>query len=108
MPDIVFLYVTAPDLKTAQKLAETLVAGKLAACVNILPGMQSIYEWQGKIEQADEVVMIVKTTVAAAPAARETIIKAHPYETPCIAALPVNAPLSAEAFLKWIEDVANA
>lgn len=108
MPEIVFLYVTAPDLKIARNLAETLIAGKHAACVNILPGMKSIYEWQGKIEQTDETVMIIKTTAEAAPGARETIERAHPYDTPCIAALPVHAPLSAHAFLKWIGEVAKA
>ncbi|MBT8472544.1 MAG: divalent-cation tolerance protein CutA [Marinicaulis sp.] len=100
--EVVFLYVTAPDADVADQIAETVIADKCAACVNILPGMRSVYEWGGKVECAEECVLIVKTTAAAAPAARDAIINAHPFDTPCVAALPVDPAGSSTAFLDWI------
>jgi len=98
-----FLYCTAPDVETADKIARRLVSKGQAACVNILPEMRSVYKWQGEIEQAVEAVFIVKTTAEAANNARETILNWHPYDCPCILALPVDAINSAPAFLEWIE-----
>jgi periplasmic divalent cation tolerance protein len=105
--DIVFLYVTAPDPKTARQIARTLIAEKLAACVNISAPMTSIYEWQGTIEETAEIAMFVKTTAAAVKRARDRIIALHPYETPCIAALPISAHGSATAFLDWVAEATN-
>lgn len=97
----VFVYVTVPDMQTAERIADTAVGERLAACANILPGMQSIYHWQGKIEKAEEVVVILKTS-AARFAEIETRIKTmHPYETPCIIALPITAVHA--PYLRWIE-----
>lgn len=102
------LYCTAPDEETATKVGEMLVIDGHAACVNVLPGMRSVFRWEGKIETADEVVFIVKTTVAAAPDARQAILDAHPYDCPCVIALPVDAANSSPAFLEWIEMATKA
>lgn len=102
MEPIVFLYVTAPDEAAAGRIAEALVEGRLAACVNILPRIRSVYRWEGAIERADETAMIVKTTAARADAARAIIQSRHSYETPVIAALVIDSGRSGEKFVRWI------
>ncbi|GAB4520224.1 MAG: divalent-cation tolerance protein CutA [Amphiplicatus sp.] len=102
MTSIIFLYATAPDVDTARKLAAALVEKKLAACVNILGGSTSIYRWRGAVETAEEATLIVKTHECAASAARDLILRLHPYETPCVAALRVDPDASNPAFLEWI------
>ncbi len=87
--DIVFLYVTCPTLTEAETLAEAIVAERLAACANILPGMRSVYWWQGKLEKADEVVVIFKTRPDLVDAATAAIKAAHSYTVPCVLPLPV-------------------
>ncbi len=108
MSTVTFLYSTAPDEKTARKIAETLIAEKLAACVNILAPMQSVYEWDGTLEQSAEIPFIVKTTDQVAPAACDRILAAHPYDCPCIAALPIDDHGSSAAFLDWIRGGVDA
>lgn len=102
MSEIVFLYATAPDRALAAKIAERLVESRAAACVNLLPGIESVYRWQGRVERAEEVALIVKTTAAAAGFARAEIRALHPYETPAIAAWPVSAAGADPDFLAWI------
>lgn len=104
MSTVTFLYSTAPDEKTARTIADILVAEKLAACVNILAPMQSVYAWDGKVEQAAEIPFIVKTTNEAAPAACDRILAAHPYDCPCVVALPIDDRGSSRAFLDWVGD----
>lgn len=102
MDGCVILYTTWPDAETAEACAAEAVARRLAACANILAPMRSIYRWEGAVEQSAEIPMLLKTTRAAAPALRDMIAAAHPYDTPCIAALPVEAEGSNPAFLSWI------
>lgn len=108
MCDILFLYVTAPDDQTARRIAKSLIEEKLAACVNILAPMRSIYRWKGAIEETDEIPMIVKTTKTAAQKTRDRITSLHPYETPCIVALSVSEESSSAPFLDWIRQATNA
>lgn len=89
MPDATFLYVTAPDGGAAERIAEALVDERLAACVNLLADMRSVYRWEGKVERSDEVVLIVKTATDRVDAASLRIRELHPYATPCIVALPI-------------------
>lgn len=96
------LYTTWPDAQTAQTAAAQLVEDRLCACVNILPGMTSVYAWEGGIETAAECVALFKTTADAAPALRERITALHPYEEVCVLALPIEAEQSAADFLNWI------
>lgn len=96
----IFIYVTVLSEAEAQKIAEAVVASRLAACANILPGMKSVYRWEGKIEQGSEAVIIFKTRAALFSAVEARVRELHSYETPCIAALPlteVSAP-----FMQWI------
>lgn len=104
MTDIRLLYVTAPDEETARRIAEALIADRLAACVNILAPMRSVYRWEGKIEEGIETPMIVKTSAAKAPAARDRILDIHPYDTPAVIALDVDAAASSAAFRAWVAD----
>lgn len=94
------LYITAPDKPQALHLADLLLEARLVACVNILPGIHSLYHWEGRREEAQECAMIAKTTEALAAAAIECVRKAHPYECPCIITLPITG--GNEAFLAWI------
>lgn len=107
MTDIVFLYTTWPDALTARAAARRLIEQGVAACANIGAPMRAIYAWQGKIEESDEIVMIVKVGRAQAAAARDALIAAHPYETPCVCAIPIEAAFSAPAYLAWLAAVSD-
>jgi len=96
----IFVYITVPAAFDARNLAATLVTDRLAACANILPGMKSIYHWEGKIEEAEETVVLLKTRDTLFPAVEARVKELHPYETPCITALPVTA--AHKPYLEWI------
>ncbi len=98
----VLLYTTWPDNASAEACARIIIAERLAACANILGGVQSIYRWENDIETADEVVMIVKTTKQAAERAVARISALHPYDVPVIAAAPLGES-SAAGFLQWLQ-----
>ncbi|HEX4042560.1 MAG TPA: divalent-cation tolerance protein CutA [Xanthobacteraceae bacterium] len=85
----VFVYTTYPSIVEAEHAGRTLVERRLCACVNILPGMVSLYWWQGKVERAEEVVMITKTRATLAEAVRAAVKAMHSYTTPAILVLPV-------------------
>ena len=95
------VYVTAPTLAEAESLARLAVEGRLAACANILPGMRSLYWWQGRLESADETVLLLKTTAELAPALIRALTEAHSYDCPCVVALPIAS--GNPDFLRWIE-----
>lgn len=98
--DEIVVYVTAPDMETARTIGRDIVSGRLAACVNILPGMESFYWWDEAVQQDDEVVLIAKTTALHFEALKDRITALHPYELPCVVGLPItcgHAP-----FLRWI------
>jgi periplasmic divalent cation tolerance protein len=100
MERAVLVYTTYPSLIEAEKAGRAIVERRLAACVNILPGMVSHYWWQGAIERGEEVVMIVKTRASLAEAVRKAVRQSHGYTTPAILVLPiesVDAP-----YLAWI------
>ena len=84
----------------AVRLAGLLVEGGLAACVNVLPSVQSIYRWEGKLENEEESLLIIKTTTAAFPALRDALAEAHPYDVPEILRLDVADGLP--AYLEWV------
>ena len=98
--DARLVFCTCPDAATAQALARLLVERRLAACVNLLPQMQSLYRWQGQVEQAEEVQLLAKTTADRLEALSAAILQHHPYELPEILALSPNAGLP--AYLDWI------
>jgi periplasmic divalent cation tolerance protein len=98
--EINFIYMTAGDRAEAKKIAGELVASRLAACVNILDNMNSVYMWQGDIQDDTEVVMIAKTTRAMVPQLIEKVKSLHSYDCPCIVSLPVLD--GHRPFLDWI------
>lgn len=97
---------SCPDEETAQSLATSLVETKLAACVNILPAVQSVYQWKGKIERDQEVLLLIKTTQHRFPEIEEHILARHPYERPEIIAVSIEAGL--KPYLQWIDDVTES
>lgn len=97
---VVFAYVTAPSEAEAARIGRVLVEERLAACVNILPGMRSIYRWQGRVEEAAEAVLIAKTRADRFTALSARVRQLHPYELPCITALRVEA--GDAGYLDWI------
>ena len=83
------VYCPCPDLDTARRLGHGLLNARLAGCINILPGMVSLYEWEGKREESQEAVLIAKTSAAKARAVRHVLEKEHPYAVPAILVLPL-------------------
>jgi periplasmic divalent cation tolerance protein len=89
MERAVLVYTTWPSIVEAEQAGRAIVERRLAACVNILPGMISHYWWQGKLERADEVVMIIKTRASMAEPVHGAVKELHSYTTPAIMDLPV-------------------
>lgn len=87
MSDVLVILCTFPNLDQARQIGTVLVETQLAACVNLLPAVESIYRWQGKVETATETLAIFKTTAAAFPAFEKALAELHPYEVPEIIAL---------------------
>lgn len=99
-PALVALWSTFPDESAAETAGRALVEARLAACVVVLPGLASIYRWQGEIETAREVVMIAKTRADLRDAAMAAIARTHPYEVPAVMALSVEAV--AASYAAWV------
>ena len=91
MERAVFVYTTWPTTVEAEKAGRTLVERRLAACVNILPGMISHYRWEGKVDRAEETVMIVKTRASLAPAVSDAVKELHSYDVPAILVMPLES-----------------
>jgi periplasmic divalent cation tolerance protein len=100
MTDVLLVITNLPDAASATQLAQQLVEARVAACVNQLAPCTSTYRWQGKIETATEVPLLIKTTQAAYPQLEKLILAAHPYELPEIIAVPVTDGLP--AYLAWV------
>ena len=98
--DYVIVLTTLPVDQDADRFARTLVGEKLAACVNVLPPMRSIYRWQGAIESADERQVAIKTTVARVKALETRLKALHPYEVPEFVVLPIIA--GSQQYLSWL------
>ena len=96
-----FIYMTASSKAEAQKIGKALVDSRLAACVNILDNMQSIYRWEEKIQEDSEVVLIAKTTETLIPLLIDKVKSLHSYDCPCIVSLPVLDGYP--PFLEWIK-----
>lgn len=99
--NVLSVYVTVPDEATALRIARAVVDERLAACANILPGgCRSVYRWQGQIEEAQEVAMILKTTSPRFEALNQRIAELHPYDVPCITAWQVTSGY--RPYLDWV------
>lgn len=101
MPDAALIVLTMlPDLEAAQALARALLAGRLAACVNVGASVESMYHWRGEIETAREVPVAIKTRALLYPRVEALILAAHPYELPEVVAVPITHGLA--PYLDWI------
>ncbi|KAL4675502.1 protein CutA isoform X1 [Macaca nemestrina] len=99
-------FVTCPNEKVAKEIARAVVEKRLAACVNLIPQITSIYEWKGKIEEDSEVLMMIKTQSSLVPALTDFVRSVHPYEVAEVIALPVeqgNFP-----YLQWVRQVTES
>ena len=98
--DALLVFTNLPDAESARALATTLVEQRVAACVSVLAPCQSIYRWEGKLEEAEEVTLLIKTSAARYAALEEAIRAYHPYELPEIVAVRVEKGLP--AYLAWM------
>ncbi|MBZ4192793.1 MAG: divalent-cation tolerance protein CutA [Candidatus Contendobacter sp.] len=94
------VYCTCPDQGVAERIAEAVVAERLAACVNLIPGVTSVYRWEGQLQRDAEWLLIIKTRSAVYPQLEARICQLHPYQVPEIIALPIQA--GSAAYLDWI------
>ena len=101
MERAVFVYTTYPSIVEAERAGRALLERRLAACVNILPGMVSFYWWQGQIDRGDEVVMIIKTRAGLAEPVRAAVKQMHSYTTPAILVIPIESV--DPSYHAWIE-----
>lgn len=102
MPEILVVFTNCPDAATAERLARHLVSQSLAACVNQLAPVSSVYRWRGDVESAVEVPLLIKCTRERYPAVEQAIRELHPYEVPEIIALPVSVGFG--PYLRWVAD----
>lgn len=101
--DAMVVLSTAPDETTAKELAGTLVEERLAACVNLVPGLRSLYWWEGQLQDDSEVLMICKTDAEHVERLTNKLHDAHPYDCPEVVALEVVG--GSRHYLSWINDV---
>ncbi len=96
-----FLYVTVPDMDTARTIAGGAIKEKLAACANVLPQMTAIYEWDGDVEEENEMIVILKTSRTTATDLAQWIDEHHPYEVPCILEVPLGR--GNHDYVSWLQ-----
>lgn len=97
-----FVYITAADITEARSIGRIILENRLAGCINILPGMESMYWWEGEMEKAEEVVLIAKTQAIYLDELTALVKKHHSYACPCVVAIPVG-PGNPDYF-EWLED----
>jgi periplasmic divalent cation tolerance protein len=100
MEQAMLVLTNMADVVSARSLARALVESRLAACVNLLPGVQSVYRWQGEVEEAEEVTLLIKTSADRYDELEQAIRQLHPYTLPEVIAVPVQAGL--QPYLNWI------
>ena len=99
---VIFAYVTTSDREEALRIGRKLVEERLAACVNVLDGMHSVYQWQGRVEESKECVLLVKSRAVLVDAVIQRIKQLHSYSCPCVAILPVSG--GNPEYLDWIRE----
>lgn len=97
---VLLSFTTCPDAACAERIADALVGERLAACVNILPGVRSVYRWQGRVERAGEVLLLAKTTPERAAKLQQRIVALHPHELPEVILVETAGGLP--AYLDWV------
>lgn len=104
--DTLVVLVTLPSVETGTALGRTLVEERLAACVNVVPGIRSLYIWEGRLAEEGEALLVVKTARERYEALERRILSLHPYSVPEILALPVAA--GSPAYVAWVRDAVAA
>jgi len=99
---VISVYVVFADIEEAERIGRAMIEERLAACINILGPIRSIYRWNGAVEQADEVAAVFKTTDRQADALITRIASLHSYDVPCIANWPIDKVLA--AYADWVEE----
>ncbi|MFM4721070.1 divalent-cation tolerance protein CutA [Aeromonas bivalvium] len=100
MTDAILLLCTCPEQASADLISEQLLERRLAACINQLPGVRSLYRWQGKVERASEIQLIIKSRMPLFAAIEQAILTLHPYDTPELITLPVTGGHG--PYLDWL------
>ncbi len=103
--DAIVVFMTAANGEEATRLADMLVGAHLAACVQIMPEMESVYRWEGKVERQSEVLLLAKTTQAKFADLEREVRALHTYETPEIVAVPITA--GSASYLEWLSNTTN-
>lgn len=93
---------TCPDEQTARRLAAEVVEARLAACVNIVPGLTSVFFWEGEVQSEGEQLLVIKTSDAAYSSLEERLVQSHPYDLPEVIACPIEKGLN--GFLDWVSE----
>lgn len=106
MDDTRLALVTAPDLETAERIVQALVEERIIACGNIVPGIVSIYRWEGEVERSAEVQVVMKTTSTELQRLLDRIPELHPYEVPEILIIPVETGY--RPYLSWVRESVGA
>ena len=101
MAEAIVVLVTTPTPERATEIARAVVGERLAACGNVVPALRSVYRWEGKVQEDEEALLVLKTTRARFDALRDRVLALHPYDVPEVIALPVVA--GSAAYLDWIE-----
>ena len=96
---------TVAGAEDAERIARELVERRLAACVNVVPGVVSIYRWQGKVEREEERLLVIKTRGERFPALREALAAIHPYDVPELIAIPIED--GSPAYLQWLDEAVD-
>jgi periplasmic divalent cation tolerance protein len=96
------VFCTVPDPETAHRIARDAVEQQYAACANLVGSIKSIYRWRGQVEQADETLVLFKTSAARYPDLEAFLVRSHPYEVPEIIAVPLSA--GSAAYVRWVID----
>jgi len=100
VPNVLVVLVTVPTPASARRIADTLITRRLAACVNVVPSVESTFWWQGKVDRCRELLLVIKTTAPRFEALRRAVLSLHPYDVPEVIALPVingHAP-----YTRWV------
>lgn len=103
--DLTAILCTCPDTATGESIARALVESRLAACVNLLPGVRSFYRWDGAVKDDSEILLVIKTTAARFDAVEALVKERHPYDLPELIALPVAA--GNRGYLDWAREAAS-
>ena len=97
---VVTVLTTAPDAQVAEELGRALVSERLAACANVIPGVSSIYWWEGEVHREGEALVLLKTTASRVEALEARVVELHPYDVPEVLALPVSS--GHQPYLEWV------